>query len=235
MRGGGGQTPQEPDLPAGVVDRAADIWEPLIAIADVAGGSWPAQGRAAAVYFTSANVEARTSGVELLDHIKEAFGAEPHIATTTLLDHLRIEMSSPWANIRGKPLDSRGLALRLKSYGIKSRNVRIGERVAKGYSAEDFSDAWKRYCPSASDIRYKGNIRYKVDNENNSVADVADVAANGGGGAVGDGDPFALWKDPSRLLITDEQQQRFERVAARFDALPDPRMAVLKSEKDRAA
>lgn len=67
-----GRLPREPDLPTGVVDRAADIWEPLIAIADVASGSWPALSRAAAVYFTSANVEARTSGVELLDHIKEA-------------------------------------------------------------------------------------------------------------------------------------------------------------------
>jgi hypothetical protein len=59
---------EEPDLPDGVVDRAADIWEPLIAIADIAGGTWPEQARAAAVFFTKANAEdeAMTSGVELL-------------------------------------------------------------------------------------------------------------------------------------------------------------------------
>ncbi len=36
-----GQT--EPELPAGLVDRPADVWEPLITIADAAGSSWPAR------------------------------------------------------------------------------------------------------------------------------------------------------------------------------------------------
>ena len=31
-----------PELPPGVDDRPADVWEPLIAIADLAGGDWPA-------------------------------------------------------------------------------------------------------------------------------------------------------------------------------------------------
>jgi hypothetical protein len=30
----------QPDMP--VEDRAADTWEPLVAIADAAGGDWPA-------------------------------------------------------------------------------------------------------------------------------------------------------------------------------------------------
>jgi uncharacterized protein DUF3631 len=38
-----------PDLPAGSGDRQADCWEPLLAIADVAGGEWPARSRRAAV------------------------------------------------------------------------------------------------------------------------------------------------------------------------------------------
>ena len=36
-----------PDMPAGVTDRAAEIWEPLLAIADAAGGHWPETARAA--------------------------------------------------------------------------------------------------------------------------------------------------------------------------------------------
>ena len=35
----------EPELPA--EDRAADVWEPLVAIADAAGGDWPARARKA--------------------------------------------------------------------------------------------------------------------------------------------------------------------------------------------
>ena len=38
-----------PDLPADLNDRAQDVWEPLMAIADLAGGSWPQRVRCAAV------------------------------------------------------------------------------------------------------------------------------------------------------------------------------------------
>jgi len=37
-----------PDLPAGIEDRNADIWEPLLAIADAAGGHWPERARCSA-------------------------------------------------------------------------------------------------------------------------------------------------------------------------------------------
>ena len=33
-----------PDMPAGIADRDADVWEPLLAIADAAGGDWPERG-----------------------------------------------------------------------------------------------------------------------------------------------------------------------------------------------
>src|SRR3546814_17356925 len=33
------------DLPEGIEDRDADVWEPLIAIADAAGGKWPEAAR----------------------------------------------------------------------------------------------------------------------------------------------------------------------------------------------
>jgi len=64
----------------------------------------------------------------------------------------------------------------------------------KGYDAADFADSWRRYLPSASDIRHKRNNRHIFDNKNNFVADVADVAA--GLATESDGDPFACLKDP---------------------------------------
>ncbi len=39
----------EPEIPQELDDRQADNWEPLLAIADLAGGDWPAWGRQAAV------------------------------------------------------------------------------------------------------------------------------------------------------------------------------------------
>jgi len=38
-----------PEMPAGVEDRAADVWEPLLAVAELAGDHWPATARVAAV------------------------------------------------------------------------------------------------------------------------------------------------------------------------------------------
>ena len=115
----------EPKLPARIVDRAADIWEPLIAIADVAGSDWPARARAAASHFVRSGAEeTMTPGVELLAHIKEAFGDKKAIAGKLLIDRLLERDKSPWKNIRGRPLDDRGLAKRLKQYGIKPKTVR---------------------------------------------------------------------------------------------------------------
>ena len=42
-----------PEMPPGVNDRDADVWEALLAVADVAGGNWPARARAAAVAFVT--------------------------------------------------------------------------------------------------------------------------------------------------------------------------------------
>jgi putative DNA primase/helicase len=38
----------DPQIPDALNDRAADNWRPLLAIADLAGGKWPEQGREAA-------------------------------------------------------------------------------------------------------------------------------------------------------------------------------------------
>ena len=45
-----------PKMPVGVEDRAADIWEPLLAIADLAGGAWPDLARKAAAVLVTAAV-----------------------------------------------------------------------------------------------------------------------------------------------------------------------------------
>ena len=36
-------------MPAGLDDRAADCWRPLLAIAELVGGDWPERARAAAL------------------------------------------------------------------------------------------------------------------------------------------------------------------------------------------
>jgi hypothetical protein len=41
----------QPDMPEGVTDRPAEIWEPLLALADTAGGHWPDTARNACRHF----------------------------------------------------------------------------------------------------------------------------------------------------------------------------------------
>jgi uncharacterized protein DUF3631 len=138
----------EPEMPISITDRAADIWEPLLAIAEMAGSDWPKRARQAAVHLTgAAKDDTVSSGRELLAHIKDAFLEADKIWTGTLCQRLRDREESPWADIKGKPLDERGLSIRLKAYRIKSRDVKISGIVRKGFHRSDFADAWKRYLP----------------------------------------------------------------------------------------
>jgi Protein of unknown function (DUF3631) len=133
-------------LPPGIQDRDADCWEPLLAVADAAGGPWPERARAAAVSLVSAGRDREPSlGIKLLTDIKTVFAATTAMPTKVLLQRLTELQESPWGDIRGKPLDERGLAQRLRQYGIKSRQIRVGDTTLKGYRREDFADAWKRY------------------------------------------------------------------------------------------
>jgi hypothetical protein len=204
--------PVEVELPDGIIDRNADCWEPLLVVADEAGGDWPERGRDAAVYLTAnAADENLTEGVELLSHIKFVFAAETQLATQTLIDRLCNLEESPYADIRGKKMDGAALAKRLKSYHIKSRVIRVGDKTPRGYLASDFQDAWSRYLPPSSDSRNTRNTRNIIDNKNNIVAPVApDAPSEGAREGSGthpepsDNDPFAQFLDPSRRLKRGE-------------------------------
>jgi len=75
------------------------------------------------------------------------FGDDEQLPTRVILEKLRGLDEAPWVDIRGKPLNDRGLAVRLRSYGIQRRVIRIGSTTHKGYRREDFVDAWRRYLP----------------------------------------------------------------------------------------
>ncbi|MEX5264290.1 DUF3631 domain-containing protein [Kocuria sp. CPCC 205231] len=138
-----------PDLPEGIEDRNADIWEPLFAIADAAGGHWPSTARDAAVKFVAvAKTKPITLGVRLLGDVRTAFEGREAMTTMELLAALRAMETAPWASIRGEPLDSRGFAQMVNKYEVPTNNtIRIGGTTAKGYRRAHFADAWARYLP----------------------------------------------------------------------------------------
>lgn len=137
-----------PEMPNGIRDRDADVWEPLLAIADLAGGDWPERARVAAVTLVTLSKESTPSlGIKLLQDIHGLFGVDEQMPTRDLLNKLHSLDESPWGDLKGKPLDDRGLANRLRPYGIKPTTIRFGASTSKGYRSCDFADAWSRYLP----------------------------------------------------------------------------------------
>lgn len=168
-----------PEMPPGIHDRDADVWESLLAVADAAGGDWPSRARVAAVALVADSKASTPSlGVQLLRDLREVFGDADHLASETICDRLRLLDESPWGDLRGKPLDQRGLSRLLRPYGVKPRNVRIGEGTPKGYARADLHDPWTRYLgsPPNESATCATSATFSPP-----VADVADVADTKGG------------------------------------------------------
>jgi hypothetical protein len=169
-----------PELPPGIEDRNADVWEPLIAIADELGGAWPNKAREAAVALVAASKEREPSlGVRLLTDLRTVFGDSEYMATAVILQALHDIEEAPWANMKGQPLNSRGLSQRLLQYGIKPKTVRVGTGTPKGYARADLHEAWLRYLPSPDKSATSATCATRPINVNeNNDMDVADNVAD---------------------------------------------------------
>jgi hypothetical protein len=142
----------EPLLPPGVEDRPAEIWEPLIAIADAAGGIWPEAARVACSHLVRiAEDRSASLGLRLLADLRTIFGEAQTLHTETIITRLcdaeQLDSDAPWSSLRGNPIDGRVLARMLKPYGIKSQKVNIDGRSLQGYRRESLWDPWERYLP----------------------------------------------------------------------------------------
>ncbi len=143
---------EEPDMPTGIVDRPADVWEPLLAIAQSINPRGAASARDACLHLVG---EARgghpSLNVALLDDLRTIFtaaGSPEVMPTAAIVDALRGLEESPWRDIRGRPLDPSQLARRLRGFDVRSANHRLGTQVVKAYRLTDLADAWNRYLPA---------------------------------------------------------------------------------------
>ncbi|GAA0614004.1 DUF3631 domain-containing protein [Streptomyces crystallinus] len=145
-----------PSMPDEVTDRPADVWEPLIVVADAAGGDWPKRARAACIELVNASKadDKGSIGIRLLTDLRDhVLNGIDRLPTVSVLERLHSLDEAPWADMGGKPLDARGLSRMLREYmtsdntPIVARNIKAGGAVLKGYYATDLNDAWQRYCP----------------------------------------------------------------------------------------
>ncbi|MES2770399.1 MAG: DUF3631 domain-containing protein [Pseudomonadota bacterium] len=143
-----------PSLPESLNDRAQDNWEPLLAIAELAGKQWADLARRAALKLSGGGEEGGTVGNELLADIQEIFETKKllKISTAELIESLCSDDEKAWATYnRGKPIAPRQVARKLKEYGIASKTIRIGHETAKGFEAEQFKEAFARYLSPPSE------------------------------------------------------------------------------------
>jgi hypothetical protein len=148
-----------PKAPEGLNDRAIDIWEPLLAIAEHVSGDWPKLASDAAVALSGGEAASEERSVELLVDMKAAFEAteRDELTTKALVAALCADEERPWATYnKGKPISDRQVAKLLKQFAIISETIHPpGERHAKGYKKVGCLDAFER-CQVPANPRAAG-------------------------------------------------------------------------------
>ncbi len=132
--------------PTNLADRSADVWEPLYASADLAGGSWPELTREAGAYlaYDAERVALPSEGIECLRDIAAALGprlgAGGLIETGDLLDRLAALPDTAWTDLTG-----RRLALILKPYGVHPTRT----NAFRGYRLAAVDEAVRTWLPTS--------------------------------------------------------------------------------------
>ena len=151
----------QPTIPPALSDRAADVCEPLLAIAESIGGEWPERARRAVVILCTGREDEQSRGTQLLRDIREVFDetGTSEMFSDTIIEELIKKEESPWGEYKqGKPLTKNTLARLLRPFGVRpSGTLRVGDRTGKGYQRAAFEDAWSRYLPTQPSQRHNAN------------------------------------------------------------------------------
>lgn len=137
-----------PTLPDALSDRAQDNWEPLLAIAECAGTEWTTRATMAALKLSGTSEKTMSTGNQLLADIQHIFESKrvDKISVADLIAALCNDEEGAWATYnRGKPISGRQIATRLSSYDIRSKSIRFGYNVSRGFELSQFDDAFTRY------------------------------------------------------------------------------------------
>jgi hypothetical protein len=146
----------DPPLPA--CNRLADNWRPLFAVAHIIGGHWPDRAFQAFQHLHRQPAPSQTqpadpdSNRQLLEDIRTIFAQSgtSRLFSSQIVAALHALPNRPWSQPPGSnqppsPMSVGWLARRLTALGVSSRNLRIGDRQAKGYNLADFDLPLARY------------------------------------------------------------------------------------------
>lgn len=130
-------------------DRAQEIWEPLLAIADLAGNGWSRAARSAAAALSARREDEDHHAILLLRHVREVFGERAMMSSKDICDALNAREEWPWPTWglqNGRTgLTPTALARILRPFGISPGTRRVLTKTFKGYERSQFERAWERY------------------------------------------------------------------------------------------
>jgi hypothetical protein len=148
-----------PEMPEGITDRQADIWEALLWIADMTY-EWQSRANKACVAMTAAQEDDDSESSEylrLLVDIRDIANewTDNKISSQELVDELQKIDEAPWGTVQYGLLYLNVFKLveMLKPYKIKSKRLYFGKDrkgnpiQRQGYQWKQFHDAWARYLP----------------------------------------------------------------------------------------
>jgi Protein of unknown function (DUF3631) len=146
----------DPQMPAGLFNRDADNWRPLLAIAEAAGGEWPERAREVAALCCAAAGGDDAAQIELLlGDMRDAFGQKTEMPSADLIKALVALEGRPWAELgkNRKPVTQNRLARMLKPLGIAPQQIGPKEDRMRGYVFDHFLDAFARYLDPEGDAQ----------------------------------------------------------------------------------
>jgi hypothetical protein len=171
-------------MPEGVRDRPAEVWEALLAIAELAGDAWAKRARDACTHFVlDVDPDELPMGARLLRDVREAFGDRDRMFSVDVVAKLTDDAESEWCDLWGKRLDQNRLARELKRYGVRSKDIRVNAAKAKGYTVDGddgLGQAWRRYLSDVKrDTRGNRDIAGQCDSEPRQPRDSRDNTRGG--------------------------------------------------------
>ncbi len=132
--------------------RQSDVWRPLLAIADVAGGHWPTTARTAALELYGVSEEEGDYGLLVLEDVRDLFASRrsENLFSSEICQELAKREDRPWPEYtRGdRAITPRGLARLVGRFGVKPKTVRVGAETGKGYTLAALVPVFRTYLPN---------------------------------------------------------------------------------------
>jgi putative DNA primase/helicase len=140
-----------PLLPANFSNRLAANWKLLLAIGELASGSWPRQAREAAERLSHTNRKP-SWGVKMLQAFAAIFATgRKTISSQEVVAILTADLDDVWCSYNhGGPITQRQVAAVLEPFDVHPVVIHPNKRSnlsPRGYKLEQFHDVFARFCP----------------------------------------------------------------------------------------